>query len=324
MFATGMKVATALTAIAATLGIATAARASIQIDGSSTVFPITEAMAEEYRNQVDSDAQISVGVSGTGGGFSKFCNGETAISNASRSIKPTEVEACADINYLEVRVGTDAVTVVVAEDTEIFGAPGTVEGLSFDQLATIWGPSAERRIRRWSQVNSAWSNRIIALFGPGSDSGTFDFFTEEVNGEEGVSRADYVASEDDDVLVFGVQDGAYALGYFGLSYYLENLDTLEALEIEGEPPAINIQDTDGDGAADSFEPNDEYPLSRPLFIYINLDEMASNPEICSFVDFYLAEARNSDLVVEVGYVKASEAEYDEAIASVRAAGCNPQ
>ena len=318
MFASGMKVATALTAIAATLGLATAARANILIDGSSTVYPITEAMAELYREQVDADAVIAVGVSGTGGGFSKFCNGETAISNASRPIKPTEIEACAanGIEYLEVRVGTDALTVVVATDTEIFGPAGTVEGLSFDQLATIWSPSSERRIRRWNQVDRGWSSRIMNLFGPGTDSGTFDFFTEEINGESGASRADFTASEDDNVLVLGIANSPYALGYFGLSYYLENLDSLMALEIEGEPPALNIQDTDGDGSADSFEPNDNYPLSRPLFVYLNTAVMAENPEIKAFVQFYLATARDTDIVTEVGYLPASQAQYDAALDSL--------
>jgi phosphate transport system substrate-binding protein len=320
MFAHEMKAAIALGAIVAGVAVADAAEATVLIDGSSTVYPITEAMAELYREQVDATAAITVGVSGTGGGFSKFCNGETDISNASRAIKPTEVEACAanGIDYLEVRVGTDAVTVVVANDTRIFdeNSPGTVEGLTFADLAAIWSPSSERRIRRWRQVNGSWSNRIMSLFGPGTDSGTFDFFTEEVNGEGGASRADFEASEDDNVLVLGIANGDYALGYFGLSYYLENLDKLTALEIEGEPPALNIQDTDGDGAADSFEPNDAYPLSRPLFIYINTDKLATNPDVRSFVQFYLETARDTDIVTEVGYVPAATSIYDAGLAQV--------
>ncbi|MGD1907031.1 MAG: PstS family phosphate ABC transporter substrate-binding protein [Leptolyngbyaceae cyanobacterium] len=294
MFANGFKIAGMLTAATAVGLAATTAQAqlsgSILIDGSSTVFPITEAMAEEFRGENPS-IDISVGVSGTGGGFSKFCNGETVINNASRGVKDSEREACATngIEFTEIQVGIDAITVVVSSETEIFGATGEVESLSFDQLAQIWGPSSERRVRRWRQVDRGWSNRLITLFGPGTDSGTFDFFTDEVNGEEGASRADYIASEDDNVLVLGVSRSEYALGYFGLAYYLENQDVLKAVPVEGIEPNF---ETAASG---------EYPLSRPLFIYVN-NEALERPEVAAFVEFYLETARDTDLVTEVGYV----------------------
>jgi phosphate transport system substrate-binding protein len=298
MFANGFKLAGVLTA-AAVVGLAAPATqaqlsGSILIDGSSTVFPITEAMAEEFGNTYP-DVSVPVGVSGTGGGFSKFCNGETVINNASRAIKDTEIEACAanEIAFTEIQVGIDAITVVVSSDTQIFGEPGTVEGLSLEQLNTIWDPAAERRIRRWSQVDSDWANSTISLFGPGTDSGTFDFFTDEVNGEEGASRADYTASEDDNILVVGVSRSPYALGYFGLAYYLENQETLKALPIDGVEPNF---ETAASG---------DYPLSRPLYIYVN-NAALERPEVSAFVQFYLETARDTTMVRQVGYVAMQE------------------
>ncbi|NJN21635.1 MAG: PstS family phosphate ABC transporter substrate-binding protein [Leptolyngbya sp. RL_3_1] len=308
MFANGFKLAGALTAAAVVGLVAPATQAqlsgSILIDGSSTVFPITEAMAEEFGNTYP-DVNIPVGVSGTGGGFSKFCAGETVINNASRAIKGSEEEACAanGIEFTEIQVGIDAITVVVSSDTRIFGAPGTIEGLSIDQLNTIWDPSAERRIRRWRQVDSSWANSIMTLFGPGTDSGTFDFFTDEVNGEEGASRADYTASEDDNILVIGVSRSPYALGYFGLAYYLENQDVLQSLPIEGVAPSF---ETAASG---------EYPLSRPLYIYVN-NEALERPEVAAFVEFYLETARDTTMVREVGYVAMQDDLYTEILADL--------
>ena len=309
MFANGFKIAGVLTAAATVVGLAAPATqaqisGSILIDGSSTVFPITEAMAEDF-STANPGVEVSVGVSGTGGGFSKFCAGETVINNASRAIKGSETEACAanGIEFTEIQVGIDAITVVVSSDTQIFGSPGTVEGLSIDQLNAIWDPSAERRIRRWSQVDRSWANRLMVLFGPGTDSGTFDFFTDEVNGEEGASRADYTASEDDNILVLGVSRSPYALGYFGLAYYLENQDTLKALPIEGIAPSF---ETAASG---------DYPLSRPLFMYVNNDAL-ERPEVAAFVEFYLETARDTDLVREVGYVAMEEDLYTTILADL--------
>ncbi|MDA0865853.1 MAG: PstS family phosphate ABC transporter substrate-binding protein [Cyanobacteria bacterium] len=309
MFANGFKIAGVLTAAATVVGLAAPATqaqisGSILIDGSSTVFPITEAMAEDF-SIANPGVEVSVGVSGTGGGFSKFCAGETVINNASRAIKGSETEACAanGIEFTEIQVGIDAITVVVSSDTQIFGSPGTVEGLSIDQLNAIWDPSAERRIRRWSQVDRSWANRLMVLFGPGTDSGTFDFFTDEVNGEEGASRADYTASEDDNILVLGGSRSPYALGYFGLAYYLENQDTLKALPIEGIAPSF---ETAASG---------DYPLSRPLFMYVNNDAL-ERPEVAAFVEFYLETARDTDLVREVGYVAMEEDLYTTILADL--------
>ncbi|HEY9887485.1 MAG TPA: PstS family phosphate ABC transporter substrate-binding protein, partial [Candidatus Obscuribacterales bacterium] len=223
-----MKVASAIAA-AATVGLMTATSAQaqsnlIQMDGSSTVYPISEAMAEDYM-AANPGARVTVGVSGTGGGFEKFCNGETDISNASRAIKDEEREACAaaGIEYIEVLVGTDALAVVVNPENE------WLTDITLEELKTLWAPEAEGSITRWSQVNPEWPNERISLYGPGTDSGTFDYFTEEVVGEAGASRADYTASEDDNILVLGVSRDENALGYFGLAYYLENEATLNSV-----------------------------------------------------------------------------------------------
>ena len=301
MFANRIKVAGAVAAIA-TVGLtATSSQAQleglIQIDGSSTVFPISEAMAEDFM-AANSGVNVTVGVSGTGGGFRKFCAGETDISNASRPIKPEEVEACeaAGIEFVEVLVGTDALTVVVSNENAFLQD----EGLSFEQLNAIWSPEAEGSVTRWNQVDSSWPNAPIRLFGPGTDSGTFDFFTEEVNGEGGASRADYTASEDDNILVLGVSRDPNALGYFGLSYYLENSETLEALPINGVAPTPENAKS-GD-----------YPLARPLFIYVSRTAM-EKPEVSAFVEYYLETARDTDIVTQVGYVPLETEEYDASL-----------
>lgn len=304
MFANGMKVAGAAAAIAATFGVSAtmtqAQQADIVIDGSSTVFPISEAMAELFNEETG--ITTVVGVSGTGGGFSKFCAGETDISDASRPIKPSEEEACAanGIEYTRFRVGTDAITVAVSEDSNL---PSEI---SMDELAEIWGSSAEG--------NNTWNGQRISLYGPGTDSGTFDFFVEEVLGDDGESRADYTASEDDNILVTGVSRDTNALGYFGLSYYLNNLNIIDAVEVDGEPPVLNLVDEDNDGVADSFSPNDNYPLSRPLFIYVN-NEALEREEVSSFVEFYLETAMADDgaIITEIGYVPASQEEYEAAL-----------
>ncbi|NER80816.1 MAG: PstS family phosphate ABC transporter substrate-binding protein [Leptolyngbya sp. SIO1D8] len=304
MFANGMKVAGALAATAVTVGLTTATSQAqlnglIQIDGSSTVFPISEAMAEEFMEE-NSGVRITVGVSGTGGGFRKFCAGETDISNASRPVKDEELEACAEngIEPLELLVGTDALTVVVSNENDF------LDSISMEELSALWAPEAEATVTRWSQVNASWPNAPIRLFGPGTDSGTFDFFTDEVNGEEGASRADYTASEDDNILVLGVSRDPNALGYFGLAYYLENDDTLKALSIvvdgeEVEPTSENAKSGD-------------YPLARPLFIYVNPASL-DKPEVRAFVEYYLETARDTELVTEVGYVPLTEDEYDESL-----------
>jgi len=301
MFANGMKVAGVLTAVAATIGFAAATSAQAQvsgtvvIDGSSTVYPISEAMAEDFMAE-NPDAQVSVGVSGSGGGFSKFCAGETDISNASRAIKPEEIEACAaeGIEYIEVLVGTDALAVVVNPDNT------WLNNITLEELQTLWEPAAEGTITRWNQVNASWPNEPIALYGPGTDSGTFDYFTEEVMGESGASRADYTASEDDNILVLGVSRDENAIGYFGLAYYLENQDVLRNVSIEGVPASF---ETGKDGT---------YPLARPLYIYIS-KEALQRPEVDAFVEYYITTARDTEIVTEVGYIPVTDDDYDAAL-----------
>jgi len=275
------------TVVAATLGFSAPAAfaQSVSIDGSSTVFPITEAVAEEYII-ANPGVDIAVGVSGTGGGFSKFCAGETDISNASRPIKPSEMQACmeAGIGFIEIPVAFDALTVVINPENT------WATEMTTEQLATLWAPDSS--VSTWSDIDSSWPDEEIALYGPGTDSGTFDYFTDEIVGEEGASRADYVASEDDNILVIGVQGDVNALGYFGFAYYLENQDGLTAVAVDG-----------GDGpvapSPATVENNTYTPLSRPIFIYVREDAL-ERPEVASFVSFYLDNA--DSLVSEVGYV----------------------
>lgn len=278
--------------VAATVGVtalsALAQDSVLEIDGSSTVFPITEAMAEAFRET--SDVDISVGVSGTGGGFKKFCAGETVISNASRPIKDSEKELCAanGIEYEVMPVAYDALTVVINPENT------WATQLTTDQLAAIWGPAAEGTITNWNQVDPSFPDAPLALYGPGTDSGTFDYFTDEINGEEGASRGDYTASEDDNVLVLGVSRDINALGYFGMSYYLENQDSLNAVGISSE-------DTAGEFVVPSAETIEEYkPLAREIFIYVSKDALSTRPEVASFVEYYINNA--PAIVPDVGYV----------------------
>lgn len=313
MFARSFKFAGAVAAVAATVGIATATSSqaqlsgSIAIDGSSTVFPITQKMADVFTKGDDAlgvdaiapDVEIAVGVSGTGGGFRKFCAGETDISNASRPIKDSEREACAaaGVEFIEVLVGTDALTVVVSQQNRF------LNDISVEELNRIWAPSSERRVTRWRQVNRSWPISQMRLYGPGTDSGTFDFFTEEINGEGGASRADYTASENDNILVQGIEGDPNAMGYFGLSYFLENQGTLRALSIGGvEPTPDNAKSGD-------------YPLARPLFIYISEDAL-EKPEVAAFAEFYLETARDTDAVTLIGYVPLTTEEYNASLALV--------
>ncbi len=298
MFANAMKVASAIATTAVTVGLLGISSAKAQlsglinIDGSSTVFPVTEAMAEDFM-AANPNVRITVGVSGTGGGFRKFCAKETDISNASRAIKDSEKEACkaAGVEYEEFLIGLDALAILVHPSNN------WMKNITMEELATLWGPDAEGRITRWNQVNSSWPNQPIRLFGPGTDSGTFDFFTEEVNGEAGASRADYTASEDDNVLVLGISRDRNASGYFGLAYYLENQDKLRIVSVNGI--AANAENAT----------NGTYPLSRPLYIYVNKASLAK-PEVRAFVEFYIKQARDTDIITEVGYIPVERSAYD--------------
>jgi len=268
----------------------------VAIDGSSTVFPIAEAVAKEF--QQESDYNVTVGVSGSGGGFEKFCRGETDISNASRPISEEEVQRCADngIEYTEMRVAFDGITVVVNP------ANDWAEAITVEELKTIWEPAAQGSVTNWNDVRSEWPDAQMSLFGPGSDSGTFDYFTEVIVGEEGASRGDYTASEDDSVLVVGVENDQNALGYFGYAYYVENQDGLKALGVdngEGEPVKPSQQ---------TIESGEYAPLSRPLFMYVSKSAM-DKPQVTSYVNFFMDNA--PDLVGEVGYVPLSQSAYEE-------------
>lgn len=276
-------------------------RTTIKIDGSSTVYPLTEAVAEEFQIEKGGATQVTVGISGTGGGFKKFCSSDasvrTDISNASRPIKEEEIEACkaAGVEYIELPVAYDALTVVV-------NPQNPVDSMTVEELKAIWEPAAEGKVTNWSQVNPNWPDAPLTLFGPGADSGTFDYFTDEIVGEEGASRTDYTPSEDDNVLVQGVANDPNALGYFGYSYYEENQDQLKAVAIDdGNGPVAPSPETVRDGSYT--------PLSRQVYIYVNA-QAAERPEVQEFVEYYLSNA--TDLVPEVGSVPLSDDGYQEA------------
>jgi phosphate transport system substrate-binding protein len=262
---------------------------TVKIDGSSTVFPITEAMAEDFQKAKKGKIRVTVGISGTGGGFKKFCRGETDISDASRPILKKEMDDCraAGVQYIELPVAYDALTVVIHPDNK------WAQTLTVAELKKMWEPAAQGKVKTWKQVNPAWPDQPLKLFGPGADSGTFDYFTEAVNGKAKSSRGDFTASEDDNVLVQGVSRDVNALGYFGFAYYVENKDKLRA---------VRIADKAGQGVEPSFETviNGTYqPLARPIFIYINSKSL-ERPEVREFVEFYMNNAEA--LVREVKYV----------------------
>jgi phosphate transport system substrate-binding protein len=263
------------------------AQAAIKIDGSSTVFPISEAYAEEFQIQKRGKVRVTVGVSGTGGGFKKFCRGETDISNASRPITAEEMESCrkAGVKYMELPVAFDALTVVINPQNT------WAKSLTLAELKKIWEPGAQGRITNWNQVRAGFPNRKLVLYGPGADSGTFDYFTEAVNGKAKATRGDYTASEDDNTLVQGVEQDRGALGYFGFAYYSAHKDKLAAVAVDaGKGPV---------GPSLQNVTNATYsPLSRPLFIYVR-DTAATRPEVKEFVQFIMSRG---DLVSEVGYL----------------------
>jgi len=265
---------------------------AITADGSSTVYPISEAVVEEFGKQ-HQKVRVTVGISGTGGGFKKFCAGETDISDASRPIKASEIDLCKqnNVSYIELPIAYDALTVVVNP------ANTWASNMTVKELQKLWAPEAQAKITKWSDLNPKWPAENIHLFGPGVDSGTYDYFTEAVVGKEHSSRGDFTSSEDDNVLVQGVANDKFALGYFGLAYYLENKAKLKA---------VNIDDENSANGAGPQEPSAEtvvkgtyQPLARPLFIYVS-KKSAERPEVQEFVNFYLKNGQS--LVKEVGYV----------------------
>lgn len=277
---------------------------SINIDGSSTVYPVTEAIAEEYRS-VDPDVDVTIGVSGTGGGFKKFGRGETDISNASRPIKEEEkaIAKQNNIDFIQLEVAYDGLAVVVNPEND------WVDCFTVEQLKKIWEPGAQGTITRWNQINPEWPDEEIHLFGPGVASGTFDYFTEAIVGESGSSRGDYTASEDDNVLVQGVAGDKYGLGFFGLAYYEENQNKLKMVPVDGGEGCIEpTMETVSNGTY--------APLSRPLFIYVNSSSIQNNPNVVDFINFYLDEAPS--LLKDVGYVPLTADEYKEQKANFKA------
>ena len=265
---------------------------TIEIDGSSTVFPVSEAVAEEF-HKIHPDVRVNVGVSGTGGGFKRFTVGETDISDASRPIKDSEAQAAADngIEYYPLRVALDGLSVLVSPENDF------VECLTTDQLKMIWEPGST--VTNWSDVDPSWPSSKIALYGPDTDSGTFDYFTEEIMGEAQLSRPDYTASADDNVLVRGIAGGKYSLGYFGYAYYQENQDKLKLVAVDSGSGCVQP-------TSESIENGSYSPLSRPLFIYVSKASM-ERPEVKAFVEFYLDNA--AELAQEVGYIRLDETEY---------------
>jgi len=260
---------------------------NVTIDGSSTVAPITKAVAEEFA-KVNPGVKVPVGTSGTGGGFKKFCAGDTDIANASRPIKKAEEEDCKKngVEFVEIPVAVDGLTVVVNKENT------WAKCLTIAELKTMWSPDAQGKTTNWNQVRPDFPDAKLALFGPGADSGTFDYFTEAVNGKSKVSRTDFQPSEDDNIIVKGVQGDKNALGYFGVSFFEENAATLNAVEIDGGAGCVAP-------TTENINTGKYSPLSRPLLIYISKKAM-ERPEAKAFVDFYVAN--QSKLAREVGYV----------------------
>lgn len=270
----------------------------VNIDGSSTVYPVTQAMAEEFQ-LLASGVQVPVGISGTGGGFAKFCNGETDIQDASRPIKPEEAELCEEngIEYIELPVAFDGLSVMVNTEND------WVECLTVSQLKMMWEPDAEGSIMNWNQIDPSFPDERLVLYGPGTDSGTYDYFTSVTTGEEGASRGDFTGSEDDNILVQGIAGNVSALGFFGYAYYVENSDVLKLVAIDDEKGDEGCVEP----SAETIENGTYQPLSRPIFIYVSTAAY-ERPEVNAFVDFYLNEGPN--IIPEIGYIPFSADFYD--------------
>ncbi|MEX1255440.1 MAG: PstS family phosphate ABC transporter substrate-binding protein, partial [Dehalococcoidia bacterium] len=272
---------------------------SIEGDGSSTVYPITEAVQEEFLAE-NSGVDILVGISGTGGGFERFCVGETDFNDASRAIEPDDGCEAGGIEYVEFEVAYDGLAVMVNPANDF------VECLTIEELTKIWEPAAQETITNWNQVRDGFPDQPLTLYGPGTDSGTFDYFTDVINGEEGASRGDYTASEDDNTLVTGIAGDEDALGYFGVAYYEQNQDSLKLVAVDSGtgcvlPESANV--LDGTYA----------PLSRPLYVYVATESL-QRPEVAAFMRFYMEHG--AELATEVGYVEAPAAAYEEGLAAI--------
>ena len=299
------RFACAIIATSMVTGISTFAsagnlRGTVSLDGSSTVFPISEAVAEEYRN-VEPKVRVTVGVSGTGGGFKKFLASEIDINDASRAIKGKEIAKAKEtgVKFIELPIAFDGLSVVISKKNKF------IDHLTVAELHEIWKPGST--VNKWNQVRPEWPNKAIRLFGPGTDSGTFDYFTEAINHKSGASRPDYTASEDDNVLVQGVKNNEYALGFFGYAYYIANKSKLTAVPIDGgNGPVAPTFETINTGSY--------APLSRPIYIYVNPKSL-DRPEVSSFVDFYIKNA--SALSKEVGYISLPNKVYEAALKRIK-------
>jgi phosphate transport system substrate-binding protein len=268
----------------------------VKIDGSSTVFPVTEAVAEDFQQAKKQQVKVTVGISGTGGGFKKFCRTETDISNASRPILKAEMADCAKagVEYIELPVAFDALTVVVNPKNTF------IRQLTVAEMKKMWEPAAQGKVTRWNQVNPSWPDAPMKLFGPGADSGTFDYFTEAVVGKSKSSRGDFTASEDDNVLVQGVSRDVNGLGYFGYAYYVENKDKLKAV------PIVNEKGQPVEPSLDAVIKGTYTPLARPIFIYVNTKSL-DKPEVKEFVEYYMKNG--AKLAKEVKYVPLPDSAY---------------
>lgn len=268
----------------------------VAIDGSSTVYPITEAVAEEYGKK--SGAKVTIGVSGTGGGFKKFCSGETVVANASRPIKESEAQACkqAGVDFIELPVAYDGIAIVVNPQND------WADSITVEELKKLWSPEAQGKVMKWSDVRPGWPDKEIHLYGAGVDSGTYDYFTQAIVGKEHSSRGDFTSSEDDNVLVQGVQGDRGALGYFGYAYYEENQERVRAVAVDHGQGCVMP-------SPQTIESGEYAPLSRPVYIYVNRSAL-DRPEVARFVEFYLEAA--PQLVPQVGYIAMSAEKYEAA------------
>jgi phosphate transport system substrate-binding protein len=283
-----------------TLGAASAQQKIIAVDGSSTVFPITEAMAEEFQ-KANKEIKVTVGIGGTGGGFKKFCRGEIDIADASRPIRDSERADCKqnNVEYIELPVALDALTVMVNPRND------WAKEMTVAELKKIWEPEAQGKITNWKQVRDSFPDRPLKLYGAGVDSGTYDYFTAAIVGKEHSSRGDFTASEDDNVLVQGIAGDINALGFFGLAYYLENKDKLKAVPIKLKDDSKAVMPSVETAKDGSYQ-----PLSRPIFIYVSRKSVETKPEVAKFIEFYLDKKNAAKLVKEVGYVPMPENAYD--------------
>src|SRR5690349_3018209 len=293
-----------LSILAAALAAAPAFAQIVKVDGSSTVFPVTEAVAEDFQKAKKQQMKVTVGISGTGGGFKKFCRGDTDVSNASRPILKAEMAECqkAGIEYYELPVAFDALTVVINPKNAF------IKQLTVAEMKKIWEPAAQGKVTRWNQVNPAWPDQPMKLFGPGADSGTFDYFTEAVVGKAKSSRGDFTAAEDDNVLVQGVSRDVNGLGYFGYAYYIENKDKLKAV------PIVNDKGQAVEPSMEAVLKGSYNPLARPIFIYVNARSLAK-AEVKEFVDYYLKNG--AKLAREVKYVPLPDSAYKTAAEHVQ-------